>query len=203
MAKRPLAVMEAERRKAMESLEGRTFSNKKDVRDPFVYFDTYTLDHLATPTVLFNNGNSAKARSLTNYPYQTLPAGQSFDIYGLRVSYKGHALVADATQQLILDFFATTVLQIQIVNQVPKYERALDALFGGQIHAVTAPAVTVNSRNLTTWTGDTVVRFKKKIYLDQTVQCTVNLLKDAAPNAALDADLLRVEWIGRQTSLLG
>lgn len=196
------SAVEAGRRNAAKSLEGRTFSDKKEVRDPYVYFDTYVLDAVATPTVLFNNGNSAKARSLTNYPYQTLPSGQSFDIYGLRVAYYGHALMADATQQLLLDFMAKTVLQIQITNKVPTYERSLDSLFGGQIHVVTAPAVTVGSRNLSVWTGDTVVRFKKKIYLDQTVQCNTNLLKDAAPNAALTGDYLRIEWIGRQTSLL-
>lgn len=196
------SAVEQERRNAAQSLEGRTFSKQKEVRDPFVYFDTYVLDAAATPTVLFNNGSSAKARSLTNYPFQTLPAGQSFDIYGLRVAYYGHALMADATQQLLMDFLAKTVLQVQITNKVPTYERSLDSLFGGQMHVVTAPAVTVNSQNLSKWTGDTVVRFKKKIYLDQSVQCSTNLLKDAAPNAALTGDYLRIEWIGRQTSLL-
>jgi hypothetical protein len=200
--KRNEATMEVERRKASESLEGRTFSKTRDVRDPYVYFDTYVLDAAATPTVLFNNGSNAKARSLTNYPFQTLPSGQSFDIHGLRVAYSGHALMADATQQLLMAFLRVTVLQVQITNKVPTYERSLDSLFGGQIHVVTAPAVTVNSQNLSKWQGDTVIRFKKKIYLDQTVQCSVNLLKDAAPDAALTGDYLRVEWIGRQTSLL-
>jgi hypothetical protein len=196
------SVLELQRRKAAASLNGKTYSDKKDVRDPWVYYDTYTLDASAAPTVLFNNGSSAKARSLTNYPFQTLPTGQSFDIQGLRVSYSAHALMADATHQLLLTFLAKTVIQVQIVNKQPSYERTLAGLIGGQMQIATAPAVTVNSQNLSKWTADTVVHFKKKIYLDQTVQCNVNILKDVAPDAALTGDFLRFEWLGRFTSLL-
>jgi hypothetical protein len=192
---------EVKRRETSAKLEGKTYSSAVEVKDPWVYYDTYTLDAAASPTVLFNN-SSAKARSLSNYQYQQLPSGQAFDVYGLRVSYWAHAALDDAGQLDLTTFLAKSVLQVQINNKVPSYERNIAALIGGQIHAVTAPAVTVNSRNLSIWTGNTVVRFKKKIQLDQTTQWTVNILKDAANAAALTGDYLKVEMIGRLTAQL-
>ena len=197
----PVQVMEQKRRQVSQKLEGRTYSASVEVKDPWVYYDTYVLDAAASPTVLFNNASS-KARSLSNYQYQQLPSGQAFDVEGMRVSYYGHALMADATQQLLIDFLNKSIVQIQINNKVPSYERNLGALIGGQMQAVTAPAVTVNSRNLSVWTGNTIVRFKKKISLDQSTQWTVNIVKDAAPNAALTADYLRIEMMGRLTAQL-
>jgi Tfp pilus assembly protein FimT len=110
--------------------------------------------------------------------------------------------MADATQQLLLDWMNKAVLNIQIQNKVPIYERNLAAVIGGQIQVVTAPAVTVNSQNLSKWQGSTVIRFKRKIELDQKTQWQVNILQDAAANAALDGDYLRVETIGRLTAQL-
>jgi len=190
------AAEQAVARKVSEKFTGKTYGGETDVRNPYVYYDTYTLDAAATPAVLFNNA-AAKVLSLSNYPYQQLPSAQSFDVTGLRVSYKAHALMADATQQLLLDFLNACTLRIVITNKVASYERNLAALIGGQIQAVTAPAVTVNSRNLSQWTGNTVVKFKQKIFLDSQTPWTVRIEKDAAPNAALTADLLRVEMIGR------
>lgn len=195
------AVAEAKRHEVSKKLEGRTYSASVEVKDPWVYYDTHVLDASTSPTILFNN-SSAKARSLSNYQYQQLPSGQAFDVYGLRVSYFGHAAEADADQLALITWLAKTVLQVQINNKVPQYERNLAALIGGAIQVVTAPAVTVNSRNLSVWTGNTVVKFKKKIELDQTTQWTVNILKDAANAAALTGDYLRVEMIGRLTAQL-
>jgi hypothetical protein len=195
------AVMQVKRRKVSQALEGQTYSASVEIKDPYVYYDTYTLDASALQTTLFNNA-AAKARSLSNYQYQQLPNGQAFDVGGLRVSYYGHALMADATQQLLIDFLNKSVLQVQINNKVPSYERNLAALFGGQVQVVTAPAVTVGSRNLSVWTANTLVQFKKRIKLDQSTQWTVNILKDAAPNAALTGDYLRVEMIGKLTAQL-
>lgn len=186
---------------ADSKLEGRTYSKSMEVRDPFCYYDTHVLDATTSPTVLFNN-SSAKARSLSNYQYQQLPAGQAFDVYALRIAYFASTAFADATQLLLTTWLNKAVLQVQINNKVPTYERNVGSLIGGQMHVVTAPAVTVNSRNLSIWTGNTVVKFKKKIQLDQQTQWTVNLLKDVANNAALTGDYLRVEMIGRLTSKL-
>ena len=186
---------------ADEKLEGRTYSKSFEIKDPWIYYDTYVLDASASPTVLFNN-SSTKARSLSNYQYQQLPSGQAFDAYGLRVSYWAATALVDASLLLWTTFLAKAVLQIQINNKVPTYERNLAALLGGQVQIITAPAVTVNSRNLSVWTGNTVVKFKKKISLDQTTQWTVNILKDVANNAALTGDYLRVEMIGRLTAKL-
>jgi hypothetical protein len=94
------------------------------------------------------------------------------------------------------------VLQVVINNKVPTYERTLAGLIGGQLQVITAPAVTVNSQILSKWQADTVVHFKKAIKLDQTVQWTVNILKDAANAASLTGDYLRVEMIGRLTAQL-
>jgi hypothetical protein len=191
----------AKRRLASQKLEGRTYSGSIEIKDPWVYFDTAVLAHLTGVLVLFSSVATA-ARSLTNYPYKELPQGQAFDIHALRVSYYGHALMADATQQLLLDWMNKAVLNIQIQNKVPIYERNLAAVIGGQIQVVTAPAVTVNSQNLSKWQGSTVIRFKRKIELDQKTQWQVNILQDAAANAALDGDYLRVETIGRLTAQL-
>lgn len=182
-------------------LDNKTYSAAVEVKDPWVYYDTYTLDASASPTILFNN-SSAKARSLSNYQYQQLPSGQAFDIYGLRVSFWGSAAQSDVDMLAMTTFFAKAVLQVQINNKVPQYERNLAALLGGQVSVVTAPAVTVNSQNLTKWNADTVVRFKKKINLDQTTQWTVNILKDAANAANLTGSYLRVEMIGCLTARL-
>lgn len=182
-------------------LDNKTYSAAVEVKDPWVYYDTYTLDASASPTILFNN-SSAKARSLSNYQYQQLPSGQAFDIYGLRVSFWGSAAQSDVDMLAMTAFFAKSVLQVQINNKVPQYERNLAALLGGQVSVVTAPAVTVNSQNLTKWNADTVVRFKKKINLDQTTQWTVNILKDAANAANLTGSYLRVEMIGCLTARL-
>jgi hypothetical protein len=190
------AAEQAAARKVGEKFEGKTYGTETDTRNPYVYYDTYVLDAAAPPTVLFNNA-TAKLLSVSNYPYQQLPSGQSFDVTGLRVSYYCHALAADATQQLMIDFLNQAVLQVQIVNKVPSFERNVGALLGGQVQAVTAPAVTVNSRNLSIWTGNTVVRFKQKIFLDRQTPWMVRILKDAAPNAALTGDYLRVEMIGK------
>jgi len=195
------AATEQKRRDVSSKLEGRTYAAAVEVKDPWAYYDTYVLDAAASPTVLFNN-SSAKARSLSNYQYQQLPTGQAFDVAALRVSYWGHAAEADADQLSLITFLNKAVLQIQINNKVPTYERNLGALIGGQVHVVTAPAVTVNSRNLSVWTGNTVVRFKKKISLDQSTQWIVTILKDAANAAALTGDYLRVEMIGRLTAQL-
>lgn len=195
----PAAVQK--RIQADEKLEGRTYSKSFEVKDPWVYFDTYVLDASASPTVLFNN-SSSKARSLSNYQYQQLPSGQAFDVYGLRVSYWAATALNDANLLLWTTFTAKAVLQVGINNKVPTYERNLAALLGGQVQIITAPAVTVNSRNLSVWTGNTVVKFKKKIQLDQTTQWTVTILKDVANNAALTGDYLRVEMIGRLTAKL-
>jgi hypothetical protein len=182
-------------------LDNKTYSAAVEVKDPWVYYDTYTLDASASPTILFNN-SSAKARSLSNYQYQQLPSGQAFDIYGLRVSFWGSAAQSDVDMLAMTTFFAKAVLQVQINNKVPQYERNLAALLGGGVSVVTAPAVTVNSQNLTKWNADTVVRFKKKINLDQTTQWTVNILKDAANAANLTGSYLRVEMIGCLTARL-
>ena len=189
------------RRQTSAKLEGKTYSASVEVKDPWVYYDTYTLDASASPTVLFNN-SSAKARSLSNYSYQQLPSGQAFDIYGLRVMYWGHAAEADADILSLTTFLNKSVLQVQINNKVPQYERTLAGLIGGALHVVTAPAVTVNSQVLSKWQADTMVHFKKKIALDQTTQWTVNILKDVANAAALTGDYLRVEMIGRLTAQL-
>lgn len=195
MAPQTAAVEQALSRKAGLKLEGKTYGTETDKRDPFTYYDTYVLDAAVPPAVLFNNA-AAKVLSLSNYPYQQLPSGQSFDVHGLRVSYYSHALQADATQQLMLDFLNNCVLQVQIVNKVPSYERNVAALIGGQIQAVTAPAVTVGSRNLSIWTGNTLIKFKEKIFLDRQTPWAVRLLKDIPNNAALTGDYLRVEMIG-------
>lgn len=195
------AAAEARRRNVSSKLEGRTYAAAIEVKDPYVYYDTYVLDASAAPTILFNNA-AAKARSLSNYQYQQLPSGQAFDIYSLRLSYFAHAALADADQLALITFLNKAVIQVQINNKVPIYERNIGALIGGQIQAVTAPAVTVNSRNLSIWTGNTVVRFKKKISLDQTTQWTVNIVKDAANAAALTGNYMRVEAIGRLTAQL-
>ena len=147
MPKMNPAAEQAVARKVSEKFTGKTYGGETDVRNPYVYYDTYVLDAAATPAVLFNNA-AAKVLSLSNYPYQQLPSAQSFDVTGLRISYYAHALMADATQQLMIDFLNQCTLQVQIVNKVPTYERNVAALIGGQIQAVTAPAVTVGSRNL-------------------------------------------------------
>jgi hypothetical protein len=196
MAGKPAVVEQSKARKIAQKFDGKTYGSETDIRNPYTYYDTYVLDHGTSPTTLFNNA-SAKNLSLSNYPYQQLPNGQSFDVTGLRVSYYSHALQDDATQQLMIDFLNSTVLQVQIVNKVPSFERNVAALIGGQMHVVTAPAVTVNSRNLTVWAGNTLIRFKEKIYLDRQTPWFVKIQKDAANNAALDGDFLRVEMIGR------
>jgi hypothetical protein len=197
----PAAAVERKRREVSDKLEGRTYSGSVEVKDPWPYYDTFVLDATAGPTILFNN-SSSRARSLSNYPYQQLPSGQAFDVSSIRVSYYSHAPMVDATQQLFLDFINRAVLQIQINNKVPAYERNLGSLIGGQVQAVISPAATYASRNMTAWTANTVVRFRKKIQLDQTTQWTVNILKDAANNAAITGDYLRVEMIGRLTARL-
>jgi hypothetical protein len=196
----PEAVL-TKREAVSAKLDNKTYSAAVEVKDPWVYYDTYTLDASASPTILFNN-SSAKARSLSNYQYQQLPSGQAFDIYGLRVSFWGSAAQSDVDMLAMTTFFAKAVLQVQINNKVPQYERNLAALLGGGVSVVTAPAVTVNSQNLTKWNADTVVRFKKKINLDQTTQWTVNILKDAANAANLTGSYLRVEMIGCLTARL-
>jgi hypothetical protein len=196
----PEAVI-TKREQVSAKLDNKTYSAAVEVKDPWVYYDTYTLDASASPTILFNN-SSAKARSLSNYQYQQLPSGQAFDIDGLRVSFWGSAAQSDVDMLAMTTFFAKAVLQVQINNKVPQYERNLAALLGGGVSVVTAPAVTVNSQNLTKWNADTVVRFKKKINLDQTTQWTVNILKDAANAANLTGSYLRVEMIGCLTARL-
>lgn len=196
------ATNELQRRQVSQKLEGRTYAAAVEVKDPWVYYDTYTLDASASPSILFNNASGTKAKSLTNYLFQQLPAGQAFDVYGLRIMYWAHAALDDAGQLALTTWMNKAVLQVQINNKVPSYERTLAGLIGGQVHAVTAPAVTVNSRNLSVWTANTLVAFKKKISLDQTTQWTVNILKDAANAAALTGDYLRVEMIGRLTAQL-
>lgn len=182
-------------------LENQTYSGSVEVKDPWVYYDTYVLDASASPTVLFNN-SSSKARSLSNYQYQQLPNGQAFDIWGLRISYWGAAAYTDVIMLAFTTFLAKAVLQVVINNKVPTYERNIGALLGGAVQVVTAPAVTVNSQNLSKWTADTLVHFKKRIKLDQSTQWTVNILKDAANAASLTGDYLRVEMIGVLTARL-
>jgi len=182
-------------RKTGESFEGKTYGKEVETKNPFYYYDTHILDAAVVPVTLFNNA-IARNLSQTNYPYQQLPAGQSFDITGMRVSYYSHALAADATQQLFLDWINNVTVQVQIVNKVPSFERNLAALLGGQVQMVTAPALTVGSRNLSVWTGNTLVKFKEKIYVDRQTPWFVRLQRDVANNAALTGDWLRVEMQG-------
>jgi hypothetical protein len=189
------------RQTVSEKLSNQTYSGAVEVKDPWVYYDTYVLDALVPPTVMFNNA-VAKARSLTNYTFQQLPSGQSFDITGMRVSYTSITALTDVAALALLAFLRVAVLQVVINNKVPTYERTLAGLIGGQLQVITAPAVTVNSQILSKWQADTVVHFKKAIKLDQTVQWTVNILKDAANAASLTGDYLRVEMIGRLTAQL-
>lgn len=195
------AAAEQRRRNVSQKLEGRTYSASVEVRDPWVYFDTYVLDAAAADTVLFSNAAS-RAEHLSNYPYQQLPMGQAFDIYALRLSYFAHAALDDAGQLALMTFLNGSSFEIQINGKVPQYQRNIGAMIGGQVQAVTAPAVTVNSRNLSVWTGNTVVKMKEKIYLDQQARCQVNIIKNAANAAALTGDFFRVEWIGRLTGQL-
>lgn len=188
-------VTQEKSRKVGESFDGKTYGEGIEIKNPYYYYDTHILDAGVVPVTLFNNA-VARNLSLTNYPYQQLPSGQSFDITGMRVSYYSHALAADATQQLFLDWIQNTVLQVQIVNKVPSFERNLAALLGGQVQMVTAPAVTVGSRNLSVWTGNTVVKFKQKIYVDRQTPWFVRIQRDLANNAALTGDWLRVEMVG-------
>jgi PhoPQ-activated pathogenicity-related protein len=190
------SVQKKKRETVDEQLNNKTYSASVEIKDPWVYYDTYVLDVLASPAVLFNNA-VAKVRSLSNYTYQQLPSGQSFDVKALRVSYNSITALTDVAQLALITFLNVCTLQVQINNKVPSYERNLGALIGGQMQVVTAPAVTVGSRNLSIWTGSTTVKFAKKIMLDQTTQWTVNILKDAAAAAALTGDNLRVEMIGK------
>jgi len=189
------------RRNVSAKLEGQTYSGSVEVKDPWVYYDTYVLDAATSPTVLFNN-STAKVRSLSNYSYQQLPSGQAFDIFGLRVSYFSITALSDVALLALTTFLNKSVIQVQINNKVPQYERNIASCIGGAVQVVTAPAVTVNSQLLTKYTADTLVRFKKRIKLDQTTQWTVNILKDAANAAALTGDYLRVEMIGTLTAQL-
>lgn len=196
------AVHQQKRRQVSQKLEGRTYAAAVEVKNPWCYYDTYVLDATATTTVLFNNASGTKVRSLTNYPYQQLPAGQAYDVYGLRVMYWAHAAMTDVMHLALTTWLNKSLLQFQISNKVPSYERTLAGLIGGQIQAVTAPAVTVNSRDFTVWTANTLVAFKQKISLDQTIQWQINIVKDAANDAAITADYLRVEIMGRLTAQL-
>lgn len=186
---------------SMNKMRGRTYSGAIEVKDPFIYFDTQIIDAATANQQLFNNG-VPKAIQLSNYPYTNLPMGQAFDIHGLRVSWWGHAAESDVDQLALTTFLNQTYVNLKIANKNPSYERNLAALFGGQVQVVTAPAVTVNSRNLSVWTGNTTVKFNKKIEIDETVQFTFNIEKMAAAAAAIRGDYLRVELIGRLTSLL-
>jgi PhoPQ-activated pathogenicity-related protein len=197
-----MAVKQQKKRESVdEQLNNKTYSAAVEIKDPWIYYDTYVLDVLTSPAILFNNA-VAKTRSLSNYTYQQLPSGQSFDVTGVRVSYNSITALSDIAQLALIAFINICTFQIQINNKVPSYERNLGALIGGQLQVVTAPAVTVASRNLSVWTGSTVVKFRKKIMLDQTTQWTVNILKDAAAAAALTGDNLRVEMIGKLTARL-
>jgi hypothetical protein len=191
----------AQHRLASQKLEGRTYSGSIEVKDPWVYWDSIVLAAVAGTLTFFSSAVVA-AKHLSNYGYKELPTGQAFDVHALRIAYYGHALMADATQQLFLDWINTSTLEFRIENKVPLYERNLGSMFGGQVQAVTAPAVTVNSKNLSQWTASTVVRFKKKIELDQKTQWKINIQQNAAANAALNGDILRVEAIGRLTAQL-
>lgn len=198
----PTAVQEQKRRQVSQKLEGRTYAASVEVKDPFVYYDTHILDAGTGEVVLFNNASGVKPRSQTNYLFQQLPAGQAMDVYGLRVLYTSVTALADASQLALMTWLNRTILQVQINNKVPSYERTLAGLIGGSMQVVTAPAVTVNSRNLTQWTANTLVIFKKKIFIDQNIQWTVKLQREVANNAALTGDYLRVETIGRLTAQL-
>lgn len=200
----PLSTKEmgiAQHRLASQKLEGRTYSGSIEVKDPWVYYDTLVLAATAGTLTLFSSA-VVVAKHLSNYGYKELPTGQAFDVHALRVAYYGHALMADATQQLLLDWLNTCTMEFRIENKVPLYERNLGSLIGGQVQVITAPAATINSKNLTQWTASTVVRFKKKIELDQKTQWKVQVQQNAAANAALSGDFLRVEAIGRLTAQL-
>ena len=184
-----------------EKLSNRTYSASVEVKDPWVYHDTHVLDASTSPTVLFNN-SSSKALSLSNYQYQQLPQGQSFDVHALKVSYYSHAIMVDATQQLLLTWWNKSMLQVIINNKVPSFERNIGSLLGGAVQAVIAPAATYASRNMSSWVGNTIVHFKRKISLDQNTQWTIKILKDAANDASLTGDYLRVEMIGTLTCQL-
>jgi hypothetical protein len=192
------ATAKAEHQKSLaaaERLSGKSYGGKIVVDNPWVYYDTYVLAAAGGVSTLFNNA-APRARYLSNYPFQFLPKGQAFDIYGFRFHYFSITAASDVNMLAILKWLNQTVVNVAVNNLTPQYEQNLADAFGGALHIVTAPAVTVNSQVQSKWQANGNIVLKKPILVDENVQFLATFTEGAANVAGMTGDYMRVEAVG-------
>lgn len=188
------------RRRAASQLEGKTYGSQKEVKAPWVYYDTYVLAAAAGKVTLFNN-SASRAEDLSNYQYQQIPQGQSFDISAMQIQYIGSALKTDVMLNNLILWMNQAVIEVVVANKTPTYQNNLGCAIGGALLIRTAPAVTVNSNFGSNYNANGIVVFGKKIMLDQGTKFTVDLKQTIANDAGLTGDKLKISLIGKLVQL--
>jgi len=188
------------RRKAAAQLEGKTYGSQKEVKAPWIYYDTYVLAAAAGKVTLFNN-SASRSEDLSNYQYQQIPQGQAFDIMAMQLQYVASALKTDAMLNNLVLWMNQAVIEISVANKTPSFQSNLALALGGAMFLRTAPAVTVNSGFMSNYNANGIIPFQKKIYLDQGTKFTVDIKQTIANDAGLTGDKLRVGLIGKLVQL--
>jgi len=184
------------RKRAQSTLEGKTYGSQKEVKAPWIYFDTYVLAHAAGKTTLFNNSQS-RAEDLSNYQYQQIPQGQAFDIVAIQLQYIGAVLKTDVMLNNLVLWMNQATIELVVANKTPHYQNNLALAVGGAFFVQTAPAVTVNSKFMSNYNANGIIALQKKIQLDQGTKFTFDIKQTIAPDAGLDGDKLKVGLVGR------
>jgi hypothetical protein len=188
------------RKRAQATLEGKTYGSQKEIKSPWIYFDTFILAAAAGKVTLFNN-SASRSEDLSNYQYQQIPQGQAFDIFAMQLQYIAHAAQDDAALTALILWMNQATIEISVANKTPTYQNNLAVAMGGALLVMTAPAVTVNSKILSNYNANGIIPFQKKIQLDQGTKFTVDIKQTIANAAALTGDKLRVALIGKLVQL--
>jgi hypothetical protein len=189
-----------QRKRAQSTLEGKTYGSQKEVKAPWIYFDTYILAAAAGKVTLFNN-SASRAEDLSNYQYQQIPQGQAFDIVAIQLQYVGSALKTDVMLNNMILWMNQATIELSIANKTPHFQCNLALAMGGAFFVQTAPAVTVNSKFMSNYNANGIISLQKKIQLDQGTKFTFDIKQTIANDAGLTGDKLKVGLIGRLIQL--
>lgn len=124
----------------------------------------------------------------TNNQGDRVPTKQKWYLWDLEITYQAPALLADATIQLIYDFFRLTLVSFTIVNLAVMFTAPL-SYFRPTIQGIQAPAVTVNS-HYAAQDNRGGKPFRIPQVLEENAVWHLDLTQTAASNGALDNHFL-------------
>ena len=184
--------------RASNELSAGTYSNIAEKMD-WSYWDVLSILNTTLLTRMFTaplGGAANRVLCDTNLVRQSIPRGQKFMVYAIKVFYYAHALLNDTT---LLDFFTLirrSTLDIKIIGKDSIGQWGLDELLGAPVLAEQAAAATLNTHALSIGRFTGIFPLNTPIKLAALTDYEIVLQHHTAPAAALNADILKISLNG-------